>query len=215
MKSPVPVRFYHEVLPPNVLEGQPPLGIIIVPDAEKSYARAWWVNADGRALPLITYPAQYRQAENMEILSVSGKYLLTPNRTVRFPLMLDGEEFEMLPKFGLTWGVLNNTFVPSAGWTIDPLPTGNSNALVKIVSDKTALKYRVIVLGASSTSSGYVHNQLIPATVWSITHNLGYNPIVEIFDSTGDMIIADVEHISMNVATVTFASPATGTAYLR
>lgn len=58
----------------------------------------------------------------------------------------------------------------------------------------------------------YLHTQSSPAATWTITHNLGVRPNIDVLDSSGSEIIADVQHASTNVAVVTFPSPAIGKA---
>ncbi len=54
-----------------------------------------------------------------------------------------------------------------------------------------------------------------PAQVWTITHNFGIYPVVEVFDLYNAEIGADVAHPDMNTVEVSFASPFTGRARLR
>lgn len=58
----------------------------------------------------------------------------------------------------------------------------------------------------------YLHVQSSPASTWTITHNLGARPNIDVLDSSDNEIIADVHHVNTNVAVVTFPSPATGKA---
>ncbi len=57
-------------------------------------------------------------------------------------------------------------------------------------------------------SAAYVHQQPTPATVWTINHNLGFRPSVELFDSGSSKIIAEVIHPTVNQAVV-IVNPAT------
>lgn len=52
----------------------------------------------------------------------------------------------------------------------------------------------------------YVHDQGVPASVWTITHNLGFYPNVEVFDSAGNEAEGVVKHIDSNTLTITFYS---------
>lgn len=60
----------------------------------------------------------------------------------------------------------------------------------------------------------FTHDQMTPATVWSITHNLGFLPNVTAFDSAGTEIIGHIDHINQNSVTITFSSSNAGKAYL-
>jgi len=61
----------------------------------------------------------------------------------------------------------------------------------------------------------YTHQQMVPAAVWTITHNLGKRPSVDVFDSTGHgPVFGDVEHVSDNQLAITFGAAFGGVAYL-
>lgn len=60
--------------------------------------------------------------------------------------------------------------------------------------------------------SVYEHVQSAPSSVWVITHNLGRKVHVSLFGDEGEVILSDVEHGSVNQATVTWSSPTTGSA---
>jgi hypothetical protein len=68
----------------------------------------------------------------------------------------------------------------------------------------------------SGGASSYVWNQAIPATVWDITHNLGFYPAGIIVEDSGGAVIAggDIDYISVNELTITFANAFGGTAYI-
>jgi hypothetical protein len=62
-----------------------------------------------------------------------------------------------------------------------------------------------------STGGGlaaYVHTQSTPATTWTINHNLGRYPSVELFNSGMQEIDAEITHPSVNQTVVTL-NPAT------
>lgn len=65
--------------------------------------------------------------------------------------------------------------------------------------------------GPAGTS--YTHTQSASASTWIVTHNLNKKVHVSIFDDTGELIYADVDHGSLNQTTITFSSPMTGTAF--
>lgn len=56
--------------------------------------------------------------------------------------------------------------------------------------------------------TGFIHLQSAPASTWTINHNLGYRPAVEILDSGGQEIEANVSHPTANQAVVQL-NPAT------
>ncbi|MGW0682879.1 hypothetical protein ACWD2L_05895 [Streptomyces sp. NPDC002754] len=70
--------------------------------------------------------------------------------------------------------------------------------------------------GAPGAPGGaaYEFSQGVPSATWVINHNLGRKVNVSLFDATGALVISDVEHGSLNQATVTWSSPVTGSAYI-
>jgi hypothetical protein len=48
----------------------------------------------------------------------------------------------------------------------------------------------------------------------TITHELGYIPNVQVLVN-GQLVIADIEHTSLNELVVTFANATTGSVYIR
>lgn len=57
-------------------------------------------------------------------------------------------------------------------------------------------------------NTGYVFTQSTPATTWTINHNLGFRPSVEILDSGSQEIDGEVSHPTVNQTVVTL-NPAT------
>lgn len=66
----------------------------------------------------------------------------------------------------------------------------------------------------SITTAAFVFTQSTPASTWTIAHNLGFRPSVELISSAGQEIDADVTHTSANVCVVTFNQPVAGLARL-
>lgn len=60
----------------------------------------------------------------------------------------------------------------------------------------------------------YEHDQGIPAPVWIITHNLEKFPSVTVTDTSGTVLMGQIEYNSTNQLTITFASSTGGKAYL-
>jgi hypothetical protein len=63
-------------------------------------------------------------------------------------------------------------------------------------------------------SSSYVYLQATPSATWSIAHNLGFRPSVQVFDSGSQKIEGDVSHSSLNTVSIMFAVPTAGFARL-
>jgi hypothetical protein len=60
----------------------------------------------------------------------------------------------------------------------------------------------------------YVHDQGVPATIWTIFHGLGGYPNVTVVDSSGREVIGEVEYIDGSVLKVKFAAAFSGKAFL-
>lgn len=63
-------------------------------------------------------------------------------------------------------------------------------------------------------SNAYVFTQSTPSGTWTINHNLGYVPSVEVFNSGSQEVDADVVHPSPNQTVIVFSSPLAGFARL-
>jgi hypothetical protein len=67
--------------------------------------------------------------------------------------------------------------------------------------------------GPPGASGGaYVHQQLTPATMWIINHNLGFYPDVTVLSTGLAEVDAEVVHISVNQVRVYFVTPFAGIA---
>lgn len=63
-------------------------------------------------------------------------------------------------------------------------------------------------------SAAFVYQQVAPATTWTINHNLGYKPSVELLDSGSQEIDGEVSHPSDNQTVVTLNPASAGIARL-
>ena len=63
-------------------------------------------------------------------------------------------------------------------------------------------------------AQGYKHTQSSPSTTWTITHNLGFYPSVELLNAGSQEIEGDVVHLSQNVTVAYFTTPIAGFARL-
>lgn len=68
--------------------------------------------------------------------------------------------------------------------------------------------------GPPGGTAGVNFIQPTPASVWTINHNLGYRPGVELLDTGGNEFVAQVLHTSVNQVVVTLADPIAGSARL-
>ena len=53
-----------------------------------------------------------------------------------------------------------------------------------------------------------------PTATWTIVHDLGLYPDVQVFDSSGDQVEGDVTHLSANELTVACSAAFSGDAFL-
>ena len=66
----------------------------------------------------------------------------------------------------------------------------------------------------SKSNWSYTYEQQSNSTVWNITHNLGYQPSVDIIDYGNNSIEGDISYTNTNSLTITLSAPASGYAYL-
>lgn len=63
-------------------------------------------------------------------------------------------------------------------------------------------------------SAFYVHTQSTPSSTWTINHNLGFKPAVELLDSGSQEIDGEVSHPNVNQTVVTLNPASAGVARL-
>ena len=85
-----------------------------------------------------------------------------------------------------------------------------------IVSQNGVSTVEVVAVGPQGPPGGaaYVHSQTSSSATWTINHNLGYVPSIELFDSGSQEIEATVTHPSVNQAVILLTIPSTGFARL-
>jgi hypothetical protein len=96
--------------------------------------------------------------------------------------------------------------------TVTVTENGSSTVVtVPVTSTVTA-----ITEGPQGPAGGaaFVYQQSTPSTVWTINHNLGYKPSVELLDSGSQEIDGDVAHPSDNQTVVTLNPASAGLARL-
>ena len=67
---------------------------------------------------------------------------------------------------------------------------------------------------AGPSGAGYTHQQPVPDTTWTINHNLGFRPAVELYDTGSQEFQADIAHLNENTVVVTTVTPVAGFARL-
>jgi hypothetical protein len=63
-------------------------------------------------------------------------------------------------------------------------------------------------------ANSYTHSQPVPSPTWTMPHNLGFRPSVELLNSGGQEIEGDILHLSENVCIAYFNQPIAGLARL-
>lgn len=66
----------------------------------------------------------------------------------------------------------------------------------------------------SGVGSTYVHEQSMPAAVWTINHNQDRFPSVTVVDTAGTVVYGSVQYTSSTQVVLTFLAPFSGYAYL-
>jgi hypothetical protein len=61
---------------------------------------------------------------------------------------------------------------------------------------------------------GFLFTQASPSTTWLINHNLGFKPVVQMFDAGSQEIEGLISHPSLNTTSILFAVPIAGFARL-
>lgn len=102
-------------------------------------------------------------------------------------------------------------------WETAPVPYQATQAEVdagvneyKFVTPKT-LKTR---LDTFTSDLNYLHEQVIPSATWTITHNLGKFPSINVMDTAGTEIEGAVEYTNTNTLIVSFNNAFSGKATL-
>ena len=68
--------------------------------------------------------------------------------------------------------------------------------------------------GAAGGNTTVVHDQASASATWTITHNQGRYPSVDIIDSAGNHVIGDIKHNSINQLVATFDNAFAGKAII-
>lgn len=62
--------------------------------------------------------------------------------------------------------------------------------------------------------ANYIYTQMVPADQWDIKHNLSKKCSVTVVDSSGSVVIGDIQYIDLNNILITFQAAFSGEAYL-
>ncbi len=102
-------------------------------------------------------------------------------------------------------GVVASYPVPAAphvGSGIVLAPTAASGAITNVP--------KTVVETVIAENFYYEGTQTTPASEWTFTHNLGKRPNVTVYDSDGDEILIDVEHVNLNTIHIIWPVPTAG-----
>jgi hypothetical protein len=99
--------------------------------------------------------------------------------------------------------------------TVTVTENGSSTVVtVPVTSTVTAVTVGPQGPQGPAGSAAYEFVQASPATIWTINHNLGYRPSVEILDAGSQEIDGEVAHPSVNQTVVTLNPASAGLARL-
>ena len=90
-----------------------------------------------------------------------------------------------------------------------------TSANTATVTVNTAFAGRAVVLtghndGIAKPTYSYLHYQTESASTWTITHNLGREPIVRVFVGNQEVQPSSITHTSVNQLSVNFGAPYAG-----
>jgi hypothetical protein len=60
----------------------------------------------------------------------------------------------------------------------------------------------------------YTHTQAVSSAIWTINHNLGFNPVAVVLDSGGTQCEGSITYPTVNQMVITFTGAFTGVAYI-
>ena len=117
------------------------------------------------------------------------------------------------PQGGRGTGILNGTTAPNNTIGIVGdffLNTTNMN----LYGPKTESGWGSPTDLVGSQELGYVHIQSVPASVWNITHGLGFTPNITVVDTAGTVVEGSYNYPNASTVVLTFIGAFSGRAYL-
>lgn len=104
---------------------------------------------------------------------------------------------------------LNLTFPAAPSVTL----TGGDELALTFPAPQTVVLAAVGLQGpAGGSSARYTHTQSATSATWTVNHNLGFRPQVEVLSPGGVQVEAAVQHMSDNQTVITFTTAQTGQA---
>lgn len=103
------------------------------------------------------------------------------------------------------------------------IPGFFKSSQVKVTETSTSIEH---ILGATRLDDSsecisvianddkhYVHDQGLPALVWTIQHGLDKHPTVAVIDTSDTVVVGEITYIDLNNLTITFNASFAGKAY--
>ena len=117
------------------------------------------------------------------------------------------------PQGGRGTGILNGTTAPNN--TIGILGDFFLNTTnMNLYGPKTESGWGSPTDLVGSQELGYVHIQSVPASVWNITHGLGFTPNITVVDTAGTVVEGSYNYPNASTVVLTFIGAFSGRAYL-
>lgn len=91
--------------------------------------------------------------------------------------------------------------------------SGLNNGQSALQTQLVALQAALDDLVLSGAAGYYEHVQSAPAASWAISHSFGRNPVVQVIDTSGALMLTDMDFLP-GLVTLTFAVPTAGRALL-
>jgi hypothetical protein len=88
-------------------------------------------------------------------------------------------------------------------------PLTGAERIVMDQGDQTVDATTQDIANLASAAAGFTYTQAIPAAVWTINHNLGYRPSVELLDAGSQEIEGQVSHPTVNQTVIGPLNPPT------
>jgi hypothetical protein len=90
----------------------------------------------------------------------------------------------------------------------------NDGSSVVVLVPETTVVTATTVGPQGGAGAGFVFTQPSSASTWTINHNLGFKPSVDVYDSGSQQIQAEVSHASVNQTVILLTAPTAGFARL-
>jgi len=111
--------------------------------------------------------------------------------------------------------VIVNPIATSTVIVSPPVGSTSSSTTVSVGAATTGPQGPQGPTGPQGPSGGFfTFTQASPASTWTITHNLGYQPNISVVDSGGSQVEGETVWSSPNSLTITFSGAFSGVAYL-